>query len=123
MRTVRPVIGSRAPAPGDESITKGLAIRKAISYAINRAEINNVIHQDLHKIVDYPIYDKLGIWCNPNIIKYDYDLNEAKRYMKIAGYDIDYTPTIGHSYHFEIITALSITFIFFIKNRKRKKTR
>jgi ABC-type transport system substrate-binding protein len=78
---------SREPCPLLPSMTKGLAIRKAIAYAINRAEIDSALHTDSHYIVDYPIHSSLGIWCNEDIIKYDYNLTKAKEFMMYAGYD------------------------------------
>jgi len=86
IREFRPVLGNREPCLGNPSISKGLAVRKAISYAINRAEINSVIHGGDCYITDYPIHENYGIWCNPNIIRYDYDLEKAKYYMELAGY-------------------------------------
>ncbi|NHJ87459.1 MAG: hypothetical protein FK734_18505, partial [Asgard group archaeon] len=44
MREVRDYIGDSSPCADNPTITKGLAIRKAISYAIDREEINDVIH-------------------------------------------------------------------------------
>ncbi len=84
MRPTRPVIGNPAPAPGDPTISVGLAVRKAISYALDRVEINNIIHRGEFTITDHPIYLKLGIWCNPNIIRYNHDLDLAREYMEIA---------------------------------------
>ncbi|TFF84435.1 ABC transporter substrate-binding protein [Candidatus Heimdallarchaeota archaeon] len=89
MRTDRDYIGDRTPCDGDPSITKGLAIRKAISYAIDRNEINNVIHRGEYTITDHPIYMKQGIWCNPNIIRYNHDLDKAREYMELAGFEIE----------------------------------
>ncbi|MHA1435754.1 MAG: ABC transporter substrate-binding protein [Candidatus Heimdallarchaeota archaeon] len=85
-REVRPNIGGSDPCVNDPSITKGLAIRKAISYAINRKEMNQVSHGGEYYIVDNPIYKTHKIWCNPNIIKYDHDLEKAKYYLELAGY-------------------------------------
>ena len=82
MRPVRPVIGSYDPWILNESITRGLAIRKAISYAINREEINQIVHGGEFTIIDHPIFATQGIWCNPKIIKYNYDLEKAKFYMR-----------------------------------------
>jgi len=85
MRPVRPVIGNPDPWPIDPSITVGLAVRKAISYAINVDEINQVVHGGEYIQLYHPIYTSLGIWCNPNIIKYDYDLDKALEYMSDIG--------------------------------------
>jgi len=121
LRSKRLHIGNQEPAPGDPTITKGLAVRKAIAYAINKEEINEIMHGDLYEELWDPIYSKLGIWCNPDIIKYEFNLNEAKRYMKIAGYDVkDYTPTIGIAFNFELIIILgSLTFTIIYKIKKR----
>ena len=89
MREVREIIGSREPCPNDPEITIGLAVRKAISYAANKIEMNDVIHGGLNFINDWPIYPTMGVWGNPNIIKYDHDLEKAKEYMAKAGYIID----------------------------------
>jgi len=95
MRESRPLIGDRTPCLGNSTITKGLAIRKAICYAADRVEINNVIHAGTQTIVHWPIYNKLGIWCNPTIIRYDHDLDEARYYMELAGFPvIENTTTI-----------------------------
>ncbi|HUU78584.1 MAG TPA: ABC transporter substrate-binding protein [candidate division Zixibacteria bacterium] len=105
MRPVRPVIGNPNAAPGDDTMTIGLAIRKAISYALDRVEINNVIHRGEYTITDHPIYLKMGIWCNPNIIRYNHDLDKARLYMEIAGYVVveETTTTPG----FGVIVAIS----------------
>ncbi|NHJ39705.1 MAG: hypothetical protein FK731_06700 [Asgard group archaeon] len=92
LRDDRPIIGSREPAPGDSSITVGLAIRKAISYAINRDEINVVISGGEYLLQDHPIAYRLGKWCNPNIIRYNHDLDKAREYMRIAGYGDVFIP-------------------------------
>jgi ABC-type transport system substrate-binding protein len=93
LREDRPIIANREPAPGDPSITVGLAIRKAISYAINRDEINNVISGGEYLLQDYPIPYRLGKWCNPNIIRYNHDLDKAREYMRIAGYGEEFIPS------------------------------
>jgi ABC-type transport system substrate-binding protein len=91
MRAVRPEMGNTEMSVLDPTITKGLALRKAISYAVDRQEINDVIHRGEYVITDWPIYPKMGIWCNPNIIRYNFDLDKARQYMAYAGYG-DWTP-------------------------------
>ena len=106
VRENREHIGSREPCKDDPSITKGLALRKAISYAIDRVEINDIVHGGDYIVTDSPIYEALGIWCNPNIIRYDHDLEKAKYYMELAGY----TDTVVTGFEF----AESIYFILFV---------
>jgi ABC-type transport system substrate-binding protein len=86
MRESRPHIGNRTACPGNPDLTIGLAVRKAISYAIDMHEINEVLFRGEHIIVDHPIPVRFGKWCNPNIIRYNHDLDTAREYMKIAGY-------------------------------------
>ncbi|MHA1212586.1 MAG: ABC transporter substrate-binding protein, partial [Candidatus Heimdallarchaeota archaeon] len=86
MREVRPILGDRTPSTKYPSISKGLAIRKALSYALDRVEINTVIHAGEYAITNWPIYMKMGIWCNPDIIQYNHDLDKARSYMPFQPY-------------------------------------
>ncbi len=128
MRPIRPDIGNPNPAPGDPTITVGLAVRKAISYALDRVEINNVIHKDEYTITDHPIYLKLGIWCNPNIIRYNHDLDLAKEFMVIAGYGhtptptpttIESTPTVEINWFYILSGIFSLLGIIIIIRKKK----
>ena len=87
-----PVIASRELAPGNIHFTKGLVIRKVISYAINREEIKRVVLGDDYTIVDHPISPLLGNWCNPNVVRYCHDLDVARKYFDIAGYSLCWNP-------------------------------
>ena len=93
MREVRPYLGSRDPAPGDVALTVGLCLRKAIGYAIDWEFIGQEMHSNLYERNHSPIYPYLGIWNNPNIIHYNYDIDIAAEYMTKAGYDLWYTYT------------------------------
>ncbi len=86
MREERGPLGNRTACPGDPTMTVGLALRKAISYALDRHEINEVLFGGEYIITDYPIYEGMGKWCNPNIIRYNHNLDRARYYMKLAGY-------------------------------------
>ncbi|HUT82542.1 MAG TPA: ABC transporter substrate-binding protein [Candidatus Bathyarchaeia archaeon] len=92
MRETRPEVGDRTLSIIDPTLTNGLALRKAMSYAVDRNEINDVVHRGEYTLTDWPIYPKMGIWCNPNIIRYNHDLDKAREYMAIAGFG-EYTPT------------------------------
>jgi len=121
MREVRENIGSRVVAPGDPSLTVGLCIRKAISYALDRVEINNVIHRGEYTITDHPIYQKQGIWCNPNIIRYNHDLDKAREYMTKAGFDLGWTPTTpGFSLLITLASLMAVASATFLIIKKRK---
>jgi len=88
LRETRPFFGNRLPCVNDPSISIGFAIRKAVSYAIDREEINNIVYNGRFFINDYPIYPNMGMWLNPNIIKYNYDLTKAREFILKAGYPI-----------------------------------
>ncbi|NPE08699.1 MAG: hypothetical protein GNW80_10500 [Asgard group archaeon] len=121
MREVRPVIGSRAEAPLDPTLTVGLCVRKAIAFAIDRFEINNVIHRGEYTISDTPMYPKMGVWNNPNIIRYNHDIDKARYYMTVAGYDVDYTietPGFGLWITLSSLVAVATISLIFIRKKK-----
>ncbi len=89
MRENRDPIGSREPCADDPIITKGLAVRKAISYALDVEEINNVLFGGEYLITHYPFYETLAKWKYPNIIRYDHNLDRAREFMALAGYTDD----------------------------------
>ncbi len=121
MRPVRPVIGNPDDAPGDASMTVGLAIRKAISYALDRVEINNVIHRGEYTLTDHPIYLKMGIWCNPNIIRYNHNLDLAREFMAYAGYEITTTGgTPGFGLLIAFVSIMTVASASFLIVKKRK---
>ncbi|MBD3191051.1 MAG: hypothetical protein GF308_10425 [Candidatus Heimdallarchaeota archaeon] len=85
LRSEREFIGNHEPCPLDPSITIGLAVRKAVAYAMNRTEMNQIVHEGEYEINHYPISRVFGIWCNPNIIKYSRDVSKARLYLLKAG--------------------------------------
>ncbi|MHA1503372.1 MAG: ABC transporter substrate-binding protein [Candidatus Heimdallarchaeota archaeon] len=119
MREERLHLGDRRPCPTDPSISRGLAIRKAICYAADRQEINNVLHSGRYNVIHWPIYQRMGIWCNPNIIRYDFDLVMAKHYMALAGYS-ETTASIGYSIPIIVGILIGTFTVMFILDKKRK---
>lgn len=119
MREERAIIGNREPCSSNPSITKGLAVRKAICYATDRNEMNNVIHSGQMVINDYPIYLKQGIWCNPDIIKYHHDIEKAREYMALAGYGTDNGVTQNNRV-FSIPILLIIPIMILVRKKKNK---
>ncbi|MHA1739651.1 MAG: hypothetical protein ACTSXA_01260 [Candidatus Heimdallarchaeota archaeon] len=91
MREVRPIIGSRDPCPGDSSLTIGLAVRKAISYGMDRVEIDANVNNNTYSIYDYPFSPGLSWWQNPSIIQYTHNLTKAIEYMELAGFGLPTT--------------------------------
>ncbi|MBD3190819.1 MAG: hypothetical protein GF308_09260 [Candidatus Heimdallarchaeota archaeon] len=128
MRKSRNIIGNRDPCPSDPTMSVGLAVRKAISYAVNREEINNVVHSGEQLITDYPIYLKMGIWCNPNIIRYNYDYNKAREYLQKAGFYSDCSSgTVStlktKGYEILLVLPVLLTIIAVMYVYKKKRTR
>ncbi len=125
MRENRAYIGSSEPCLGDPRITKGLAIRKAISYAIDRHEINRILFNGEYIITDYPIYEAMGKWINPNIIRYNHDLEEARKYMTLANFTYFVPKSLtGWEITGIVLTSVfmagTITFVFIRINKKVK---
>jgi len=83
LRESRPQVGDRYPSYFNPAITKGLAVRKSIAYAINREEMNNIIHNGEYYINNWPISAKQQIWCNPDIIKYNFNLTKAREFCNL----------------------------------------
>jgi ABC-type transport system substrate-binding protein len=122
MRENRPQMGNREPCPKDPDITKGLALRKAISYAIDRNEINNLLHKGEYTITDHPIYHRQGIWCNPDIIRYDHNITLAKEYMSLSQYEPTTTSfnLSGWKILLAVGSCLVTTFVVTIKYKKQR---
>jgi ABC-type transport system substrate-binding protein len=119
MRPVRPYIGSREPTKGDPNISVGLAIRKAISYAIDREEMNNIIHGGKYTITDYPIYQKMGVWCNPNIIRYNHDLEKARYYLSLIGLETVSNQGFSMIVTLSSLMVVTVTTIFIVKKKRK----
>ncbi|MHA1126928.1 MAG: ABC transporter substrate-binding protein [Candidatus Heimdallarchaeota archaeon] len=117
------MINSMEPCPNDPNTTKGLAVRKAIAYAINADEMNEMTYSETNLRTYYPIYEKMGMWCNPDIIKYDYNLEKAKDYMRMAGYTYpEDTTLVGIDFPISLLIILSeIAVIIGLRKYRRKK--
>ncbi|NHJ86134.1 MAG: hypothetical protein FK734_11780 [Asgard group archaeon] len=118
MREDRNVIGNRNLAFGNSSLTIGLCIRKAICYAINRIEINSLLHVYPYTIVNQPISPLSGIWLNPDIISYDFNLEQAKHYLSIAGYGGCWTPSTNGFGFFLTIATIFIISVLILKKKQ-----
>jgi ABC-type transport system substrate-binding protein len=88
LREIRPVIGSREACPGYVSKAKGLAVKKAICYAINREEIKRVLLGDDYMLTHHPVNPINKSWLNPEIFKYCHNLDVSRNYMTVTGYGL-----------------------------------
>jgi len=89
------MIGDGSESPGFPSMTVGQALRNAICYAIDLVEINDVVHSGNYYINQHYLPVNLKMWWYPyedyiyrdNYYKHDLDL--ARHYMGIAGYEVN----------------------------------
>ncbi|NHK30249.1 MAG: hypothetical protein FK730_02780 [Asgard group archaeon] len=88
MRPVREYIGDTDPVELYPDKKKGWAIRKAIAYAIDRQEINELIHGGRKEIINSPMALNLGKWLHPNMITYCQNYDYANKFADIAGYSL-----------------------------------
>jgi len=128
LRESRPQVGDRSLITIDPTITKGLALRKAMSYAVDRNEINKIVHGDEYYINIWPINPTMGIWCNPNIIRYNFDFDKANMYMCKAGFgpfncapsqNASISSSVSEIIYFGIISVVVIGFNI-LKNKRKK---
>jgi len=103
-------------APGKEEYTVGLAVRKAINYAINREEINTVIHDGEYQVAHSVVYPSQAFYYYNDIVKYNYDTDASFEWLEAAGYDVsERTPFPV----FGIIAAIgAAAFIAYYRKRK-----
>lgn len=117
----RPWIGSQELCPNDPSMTIGLAIRKAISHAIDRAEINMDIYSGEYTVNDYPLPPTAGIWLNPTIYRYNYDLTTAQEYMLKAGFSHSSTNGTNLNWYAIFGSIILCAFAHFVQRKSKKR--
>jgi ABC-type transport system substrate-binding protein len=71
---------------GKESYTKACAVRKAICYAIDRDEINQIMYEGEYEVAHSVIYPSQSFYYYDDIIKYNYDLDDSFEWLEAAGY-------------------------------------
>jgi ABC-type transport system substrate-binding protein len=74
---------------GKENHTKALAVRKAICFAIDRDEINQVKYGGNLISSDSIIPPSKGAYYNENASNYENNLDFAREWMKAAGYNVE----------------------------------
>jgi len=125
LREDREFMGSKNPCPNDENTTEGLALRKAISYAMNPIALNHDVFNNEYYRTYNPISLFYGQWCSPTITKYIHNLGEAAYYMGLLGYDVDDLNATSEIIGMPLfVTFIGIQFLFVVfLNTKRKKKR
>jgi ABC-type transport system substrate-binding protein len=74
--------------PGKEEYTKGVAVRKAMNYAVDREEMNTVLHDGEYTLCHNPMYLYTAFYYYDDVIKYYHDLDAAKEWLGYAGYEL-----------------------------------
>ncbi|MCF2143301.1 MAG: ABC transporter substrate-binding protein [Candidatus Heimdallarchaeota archaeon] len=110
----------------DPTITKGTALRKALFYAIDKTELNAIVHGNTLESVYWPIPKAMGVWCNPDIIRYEKpQLTKARDFMYIAGFGVYCpipTPIIGQGIGLYAMCVFWVSGAIVIVSKKRSKT-
>lgn len=109
-----------APEINDEALTedttmsKGLAVRKAIAHLIDKSIFDALLDIEI-QIIDSPLSNKFSSFVYEDITKYDYDIEMAKEFMRKAGYDPETiaTPAIGFGLTISTIFVLAVITIIF----------
>jgi ABC-type transport system substrate-binding protein len=118
------ILSDQEPCSGDPSLSRGLAMRKAISHAFNKQEINTIIHGGKYLVNDYPLHPYAGEWINPQLTTYEYDLELARDYVEKIGYN-PYPPStttnVGLDMFLSSILGCSILLATLIVRRYRKQ--
>ncbi len=87
-----------------------LDFRRAVAHAIDKARIIEIVKNGLGYPQDSAMGPGTGFFNNPNVIKYDYDLNKAKEILEKAGFkDLNGDGYIedpqGHTVEFNLETS------------------
>jgi ABC-type transport system substrate-binding protein len=107
--------------PGYKTYTKALIVRKAISHAINREEMNIRLNYGVNRIFPYPVFRE--DFSNLDYeIEYNYNVCRAIELLGLPGYHLE-----SNENSFElsslIISILTLYCITQIVRRKKKRKR
>ncbi len=112
----RPLIGGTGNfewlnEPGKENYTVGVAIRKAICYAIDRDEMNQILHNGEYLIAHSVLFPYTAYYYYNDIIKYDFNLDKSKEWLgAVLGGIPDFTVDIENKNNFHDNITLTIDY-------------
>lgn len=106
----------------DETMTKGLAVRKAIAHMIDKNIMLDMLDVEV-EIIETPLSNKFGTFVKSDATKYLANHDLAKYYMFKAGFDPSslLNPGLTPLQVFASIIMLSVITVPFIRKRSKKK--
>jgi len=106
----------------DETMTKGLAVRRAIAHMVDKNIMLDMLDVEV-EIIESPLSNKFGTFVKSEITKYAANHDLAKYYMNKAGFDPSTLLNPGFSplQVFASIIMLSVITVFIIRKRGKKK--
>ena len=106
----------------DETMTKGLAVRKAIAHMIDKNIMLDLLDVEA-EIIETPLSHKFGTYVKSDVTTYLANHDLAKYYMNKAGFDplTLLNPSITPMQVFASIVMLSVITVFSIRKRSKKK--
>jgi ABC-type transport system substrate-binding protein len=106
----------------DETMSKGLAVRRAIAHMIDKNIMFDMLEIEA-EIIESPLSNKFGTFVKLDITKYLADHDLAKYYMNKAGFDPSslLNPSFSPLHVFAAIILLSVTSLFIIRRKGKKK--
>ncbi|MHA1954755.1 MAG: hypothetical protein ACXAAM_06380 [Candidatus Heimdallarchaeaceae archaeon] len=131
---LRPFVGGAdnyeyMDVPGKEEYTKGVGVRKAISYCIDKDEMNNIVNSEFYSTTSFPI-----IRSSPSIfetglefkIKYNTDLEKAQEWIEYSGYGLMHEcgpENMSLNFNTTALTILAVVILIYICKKKKRRKR
>ncbi len=106
----------------DETMTKGLAVRKAIAHMIDKNIMLDLLDVEV-EIIETPLSLKFGTFVKSDVTVYTANHDLAKYYMNKAGFDPSslLNPGFTPLQVFASIVMLSVITVFATRKRSKKK--
>ncbi len=86
-RGINPSNGKPFVAPHKLAWFTNLSFRKAVAHAIDKKKIIEIVNNNLGYPQDSSMGPAAGFFYNPDVEKYDYDLDKARGILKSAGFE------------------------------------
>ncbi len=104
----------------DGTMSKGLAVRKAIASLLNKNDFDDKLEIEL-MLTDSPLSVRFGSFVKSDITTYETNLEKAKEYMLKAGFDPDTMTAPSFTIISSIMSIFILTVIVSLNTRKNNK--